>query len=102
MVIRSEGLRHSFNPANPGQYLLEVDKLRNYFQDYFETEEAIDEFNLVNWVPVDLECENNDELEQLFLNYYKKKVGGEKVKVDEKNRVCYFGPFVEWMALYEP
>ena len=69
LVTRSEGLRHAFDTKTPGQNLLEVDKLRNHFQDYFETEEAIEEFNMQYWIPIDLLCDNNDQLEQVFCNF---------------------------------
>jgi hypothetical protein len=49
--------------------LLEVDKLRGHFQEYFEKEEWIEEFNMDYWIPIDLLCANNDELELVFLNF---------------------------------
>ena len=69
----------------------EIDKLRNYFLDYFKTDIEKDEFHLKHWIPIELAQENNEFLEVDFKNFFV-SVGGQ---VDTQNK--FFENFVEWI-----
>ena len=93
-VTRSEGLRHGFKVEKSGQYLKEVDKIRNYFIDHFETDDGADTWHLKYWIPLETVTESCDQLEEEFELFLKAKAKAELKYKDHK----FFESFVEWMS----
>ena len=57
----------------------EIDKLRNYFLNHFQTPEQQDEFHLKYWIPLEIAQPNCDELENNFRDFLLSK----KVTLDK-------------------
>ena len=69
---------------------LEVDKLRNYSLDQFETEKERKEFYLKQWIPLELAQQSDELLDEDFKKFFKSVCG--EPNVNDK----YFEKFVEW------